>query len=293
MPTSPNMTAPSPHSSVASDAIAPVPGHISKLVKSKLKLKSSDGQRIDVWDLKIAANDSSMSNWARLFRQHYCLDGEIDELRDGTGLSRAAYLNELIFPDRAAPPGPSIRAGDFAELLISDYVEFVLRYWVPRGKFAEKASRNESVKGVDILGFRSVGNASHHPDDELLAFEVKAQTSGANYMGCLQKAIDDSSEDYLRRGTTLNATKRRLIRFGDKERALAVQRFQNASDRPYIYRSGAAAVLTEECFDKTLLKSKTIAANHNNQGHLQLIVVRGSDLMTLVQALYDRAANEA
>lgn len=178
-------------------------------------------------------------------------------------------------------------------MLVSDYVEYVLGYWVPRGKYAEKASRDESVKGVDIVGFRLISTTAPSPTDALLAFEAKAQLSGGQYSGRLQAAIDDSSKDYLRRAMTLNATKRRLRKAGQQERALVVQRFQNIADHPYVYRSGAAAVLSDSAYDEALLQNSTKVTGHQNADHLELIVIRGKELMKLVHALYERAADEA
>jgi hypothetical protein len=274
-------------------ATATAPTYLSSLTKRSKPLTTSDGCNIDVWELNVPSTASYLSTWASSFRQHYCSDTEIDELRNGTGLSRSEYLTHLVFPDKSAKPGPGIRSGDFAELLVSDYVEYLLGYWVPRGKYAEKASRDESVKGADILGFRQISAPSSDPTDTLLTFEVKAQCSDGKYTGRLQTAIDDSSKDYLRRGMTLNATKRRLSRAGQLDRALVVQRFQNVSDRPYVYRSGAAAILSDSAYNETLLQTETKVAGHNNAGNLELIVIRGKELMKLVHALYERAANEA
>ena len=268
-----------------------MPCHLSNLTKCAETLATSDGRQIDVWELRVPSTVSYLSVWASDFRQHYCSDADLDELRAGTGLSRADYLTQLVFPDKSAAPGPGIRAGDFAELLVSDYVEHLLGYWVPRGKYAEKSSRDESVKGVDILGFRQTTPSS--PADVLLAFEVKAQLSDGKYTGRLQTAIDDSSKDYLRRAITLNATKRRLRQAGQHDRALVVQRFQNLSDQPYIYRSGAAAVLSDSAYDSALLTNSTKVTGHQNEGNLDLIVIRGKELMKLVHALYERAADEA
>jgi hypothetical protein len=270
-----------------------VPEYLSCLTKCSTTLETIDGRDIVVWELHVPTNESQLSNWASAFRQHYCPDEEIDELREGTGLTRAEYLIQLVFPDKSAAPGPGIRAGDFAELLVSDYVEYLLGYWVPRGKYAEKSSRDESVKGVDILGFRMSSPPSPTPKDTLLAFEVKAQLSGGTYSGRLQAAIDDSSKDYLRRGITLNATKRRLRHAGEPEKALVVQRFQNLSDHPYVYRSGAAAVLSDSAYDEAKLHSSTKVSSHQNESNLELIVIRGNDLMSLVHALYEKAADEA
>jgi hypothetical protein len=269
------------------------PTYLSELKKAATTLQTSDGREIDVWELQIDMSSTHLGDWAARFRQHYCSDSEIDALRAGTGLTRNDYLTQLVFPDKKVAPGPGIRAGDFAELLISDYVEHLLGYWVPRRKYAEKASRDESVKGVDILGFRLINPSGSTPTDTLLAFEVKAQFSGGKYNGRLQTAIDDSSKDYLRRAMTLNATKRRLRQAGEHDKALLVQRFQNLSDHPYIYRSGAAAVLSDTAYDESLLQSATKIDKHQNAANLELIVVRGKELMKLVHALYERAAHEA
>jgi hypothetical protein len=270
-----------------------IPPHLACLTKCEEVLVTSDGRQIAVWELRVEPSADYLSDWASHFRQHYCPESEIDDLRRGTGLSRAAYLTNLAFPDASAPPGPAIRAGDFAELLVSDFVEYLLGYWVPRGKYADKAVRDESVKGVDILGFRLTSPPQSSPTDTLLAFEVKAQLSGARYAERLQTAIDDSSKDYFRRAVTLNATKRRLIRARHHDRALVVQRFQNLADNPYVYRSGAAAVLSDSAYDEPLLQSSTKVHGHLNAENLELIVIRGKDLMTLVHSLYKRAADEA
>ncbi|MCA9422713.1 MAG: hypothetical protein KC592_16965, partial [Nitrospira sp.] len=217
----------------------------------------------------------------------------IDTLREGTGLSRKEYLLDLIFPDKINAPGPGIRAGDFCEILVADYLEYVIGYWVPRCKYKEKATRNESVKGVDILGFLMPDTQKPSRTDTMVAFEIKAQLTGSQYAHRLQDAIDDSAKDYLRRAYSLNATKRRMIASGDTQAAMIIQRYQNISDHPYVYRSGAAVVLSDKAFDKSAIEESTTVSTHNNKASLDLIVIRGKDLMGLVHALYERAANEA
>lgn len=268
------------------------PTYLKYLKKTDTRLTSVEGQNIEVWELFIPEADPCLNEWAARFRQNYCLDTEIDELRNGTGLSRSEYLIQLVFPDKIDAPGPGVRSGDFAELLIADYIEHVLDFWVPRGKYAEKASRNESVKGVDILGFKFIEVGKASPTDTLLAFEVKAQISGGKYQGRLQAAINDSSKDFLRSAYTLNATKRRLMNQGNHQGTLVVSRFQNIADHPYTFKSGAAVVLSDEAYDETALQG-TKVAKHKNVDSLELIVVRGHQLMFLVHALYEKAANEA
>lgn len=268
------------------------PDHISFLKKCSFHLQTSDNHMIEVWELDISEDDK-LSSWAKHFRECYCLDTEIDILRNGTRLSRAEFLEQLVFPDKSSAPGPSIRAGDFAELLIADYLEYLMGYWVPREKFAEKESRNESAKGVDILGIKVLDNNKESLDDILLTFEVKAQLTNTAYNKRLQTAIDDSSKDILRQATTLYATKRRLIHSKQNDKVLLVQRFQNPTDHPYKYLSGAAAVLSDRAYDALAISQGTLVIKHCNISNLQLIVIKGSNLMQFVHALYERAANEA
>lgn len=269
------------------------PAYLKLLTNTGKVVQTDEGQSVPIWEIEVPPiDDPCLKEWAVQFRQNYCLDSDIDALRDGTGLSRSQYLLDFSFPDGRVAPGPSIRAGDFAELLISDYVEYVLGYWVPRGKYSEKESRNESAKGVDILGFKVVSLGKPDANDELLTYEIKAQLSETAYNAKLQEAIDHSHKDYLRTAISLNATKRRFIKGSDDEKINLIARFQNKNDRPYIYKSGAAAMLSTTAFDEEKLKSSTVK-NHVNQKHLQLIVFKGSGLMALAHAIYKRAADEA
>lgn len=272
---------------------AKVPTHLACLKKHKKPLTLAEGPKVELWTLTVPTEEDLLSKWATSFREHYCLDSEIDRLRQGTGLSRKDYLLDLIFPDKSKAPGPSIRAGDFSEILIADYLEFLIGYWVPRDKYREKVIRDESVKGVDILGFLMPDPQAPAPTDTLITFEVKAQFTGEKYASRLQDAINGSSKDLLRRAYTLNATKRRLLNSGDNERASIVERFQNTSDHPYVYRSGAAAVLSDAAFDEDEIVKSTKVSEHDNKGGLDLLVIRGTRFMSLVHALYERAANEA
>ncbi len=272
-------------------ALAAQPTYLRHL-KPVDDLTLATGERCEVWELEVPQDHACLSEWATRFRQCYCPDSQLDLLREGTDKTRAQYLLELVFPDQTKAPGPGVRSGDFAELLIADFVEFLLGYWVPRDKYAEKGSRNESVKGVDIVGFKWRHEDQHHPDDEMLTFEVKAQLRGGKYDERLQVAVDDSAKDYLRAAETLAAMKRRFLNKEDRGAMKVVQRFQNAADRPYLLLSGAAAVLSDDAFDAAGLSTTSIA-KHNNARGLQLVVVRGKGLMDLAHALYQKAADEA
>jgi hypothetical protein len=271
---------------------ANAPPHIQWLVDSGEIITLPNGQTVEVWDLKHEASDLILSEWASHFRNHYCADADLPDLIDGTGLSNKECLLNIKFPDASAAPGPSIRAGDFAEILIADFIEFLLGYWCPRElRYDAKWSRNESTKGCDVVGFKFAQAQPGHPNDEMFVFESKAAFTGRP-RNRSQDAVNDSIKDHIREAYTLNAVKQRFLERKDKAKAGAVARFQNIVDKPFRRINGAAAVLDQVTFDATLL-GQTNTAGHQNLANLRLIIIRGLNLMNLVHALYERAANEA
>jgi len=266
--------------------------HTSWFVNTGKVLTSSDGAKIELWEFVHEKDEVILSQWAKHFRNHYCLDDEIDYFRKGYGYSRAEYLNKIKFPDKSKTPGPSIRAGDFGEILIADFLEYVLEHWVPRTRYGDKTIRNESTKGSDIIGFKILDDKSDSPDDTLSIFEAKTQFSGKNPKPRLQDAIDDSLKDYLRKAESLNAIKHRLYYKNMFQEAERIERFQNLEDRPYKEVNGAVAIFNTDLLDEILIsESKTV--HHPNHKNLILIVMHGNDLMSLVHELYRRAADEA
>ena len=189
-------------------------------------------------------------------------------------------------------PGTSIRAGDFGEILVADYLEYILGFWVPRTRYADKAVRNESTKGCDIVGFKLIDAGQDSNDDTLAVFEAKAQFTGNRAKPRLQDAVEGSAKDYQRLAESLNAIRQRLF---DKEKlddAIRVERFQNLEDRPYKMQLGAAALFSDPVFDEAEIE-KTTTNDHPDGENLALIVIRGDAMMDLVHELYRRAADEA
>jgi hypothetical protein len=269
------------------------PAHLDWLIDTGERLKSADGIEIEVWELQYSDDPAVLSAWARHFREHYCDDDMLKKLVPGTGETNAQYLINKKFPDENNAPGPSIRSGDFAEILVADYIEYKLGYWCPRQlRYDHKWNRNESTKGCDVLGFQFVNDDGVDPNDELFVFESKAAMSGNKPVNRLQDAVSDSGKDALREATTLNALKQRFYERGDDTSALKVQRFQDMADRPFKRISGAAAILNSSLYDGALI-SQTTTDGHFNAANLKLIVIRGETLMKLVNALYARAADEA
>jgi len=276
------------------------PVHLKWLVDTGERLKTADGKIIEVWELRHGKEEEILSAWAKHFRAHYCSEASIDFLRGQ--LSRKKYLEDIKFPSRTSNLGPSVRAGDFAEILIADFLQWILGYFVPRVRWNSKIVRDESPKGSDVIGFYFEDENKTSPKDALAVFESKASFSGSSATNRMQDAINDSAKDRLRIDESLNYIKQRLFETGDKNEAEKVERFQNPVDLPYREVHGAAALYSNEHLDNALVctadTQKTPAKGgafqpHPNSINLRLVVIKGTEMMTLVHELYRRAADEA
>ncbi|MEV9593268.1 Hachiman antiphage defense system protein HamA [Aliarcobacter butzleri] len=258
--------------------------------------QTADNRDIDIYQFNYDLNDEEiLSNWARHFRNHYCLDELIDDLRDGTNLSREEYLKNLKFPEEGRN-GAKTRSGDFGEILISDFIEYNLNFWVPRTRFSDRANRNNPTQGVDVIGFKSDDYSQNLINDELIIFEVKCKLTGNQAFLTktrMETAIFDSAKDFnVRKAESLNGLKQIYLKERNTENANKIKRFQNPTDRPYIELSGASSLILDGAYDETKI-SEIDASNHPNLRNLKLILIKGENLMPLVHTLYERAANEA
>ena len=269
--------------------------HTKWLVDTGERMKTADGKEVEVWEFHHKNDEAVLSAWAKHFRNHYCLDTEIDFLRGKR--PRSDYLTNIKFPCRTSKLGPG-------EILVSDYLQWILGYWVPRIRWSSKVVRDESPKGSDVIGFRfhkKDGEVS--TKDVLVVFEAKTKFSGSK-INRLQDAINDSAKDHIRIDESLNFIKQKLFEKKEIEQAQRIERFQSPVDIPYKEIYGAAAIISDECFDAEELASadcRKITNSstsqeifpHPNGDSLVLLVIKGPSMMALVHELYRRAADEA
>lgn len=245
---------------------------------------TDDGDNVEVFELSFV-DEIALKEWATHFRHNYCDDDMLDSLVSGTGMTKKEYLLSQKFPDATEGFGPGTRSGDFAELLISDYLEFTLGYIIHRERYKNKFNRNSSTQGTDVVGFKLVGSKPSLAD-EFITFEVKAQASGRGPKNRLQDAINDSYKDAIRKGGILSALKQIYLEKDNYEKASQVERFQNKPDRPYTEKYGAAAVHDTTTYSENLIKSVKLKDSKR-----WMIVVKRDDLMNLVHRLYEVAAD--
>lgn len=267
--------------------------HIRNWLKHTGHLTSPSGVKINILHLDHHADQKILSAWAKHFREQYCSLVELDSMLEGTEhATRRDFLLNEVFPS-AKPLGKAVRSGDFSETLVSDYLQFILSYWVPRTRLENKTVRDQSVQGCDVVGFKIKSDKKWDPSDSLIIFECKAHLRSTQSSNILQNAISGSANDIaLKLSETLNAQKRRLQLKEKSVEAARIQRFQNRGARPYKQLSGAVAVVTSSAFN-TRVFTNTDVSSHPNVANLTLLVIHGTDLKDLANKLYEIAANEA
>ncbi|MBD2790701.1 Hachiman antiphage defense system protein HamA [Xenorhabdus szentirmaii] len=262
--------------------------HLKWLIDTGDVITTNCGKQAKVYRFDYdLADQATLKKWAKHFRNHYCLDREIDFLK-APGQTNSEYLLKMKFPSKIKAPGPSIRAGDFAEILVTDYLTYLQGFIVPRTRYDRKAVPNESTKGSDILAFKM--DPINSANDELLVYEVKAKLTGKP-KDVLQEAIDHSGKDELRLAESLNGIKQRMFDRNERSNISMISRFQDSVNKPYKQSFGAAAVCSDSVYDATIL-SHADSSKHPHVSKLELIAFHGKELMELAHTLYEVAANE-
>lgn len=264
-----------------------IPKFIDYFIREE-DIVTDEGKDISIIRIEINDDLAILEQWARHLRDHYCSLEELDELREGTGLSRFEFLRDMKFPDPNFGLGSSTMSGDFSEILIADYIEYILNYIVPRVRYRQKFNRNTSTQGSDLIGYKVESIETNSINDEMLIVEVKARNSESNPEATLQNAVDHSAKDLVRIAESLNASYRMLKNYNEEEGMRLVRRFQNPTDRPHKRTFAAASVHSDTSFSIDVLKKVNISKHPED---VKLIAIHSPNFLTFIKEMYVRAAN--
>lgn len=250
---------------------------------------TNEGKKIEVFHLDIQDEPEIFEEWAKQFRRNYCLDDELDEMTSVMSISSKEYLKDYKLPSDNGI-GLSTMSGDFGEILVSDYLQHIEGYVVPRTRYNSKANKNTSTQGSDVLGYKK--DSLNTANDEVVVIEVKSSaTTSGNFKAKnkLQEAINDSDKDFERFSTSIVASYLKLKSSNNDEQANVVKRFLNITDDPFNVIYGAVAVHSNQSFDINVLK-EVVSKNHRDYQKLRLLVIHSDDLMNFIKSLYLEAS---
>ena len=243
-----------------------------------------DGTVVYCWCLDWAGSDDVLDEWALHLRRHYISDDVLEHRVVARQTTPDQYL-----PLRVVPDIPSIRSGDFAEILISDVLQYLYGLVVPRYKQCNRKDKNASEHGSDVIAYQLKNLNGISNSDKLFVFEVKSnasKTSDAELIKTVKKATKDSEKDPNRVPMTLQYMIDEAIDVNDQTTQKNLQRFTDMGGSPYLKIFGSAVATShDKPIDALSCKAPT---DVGLSPFSPLIVVHASKLMDLVNSLYGR-----
>ena len=245
------------------------------------------GETVKCFRIDYNSDDEVLDDWALHLRRHYIQDAELTESVARTGQTTEEYLRENCIPQKNTRLGSIARSADITEILISDLIEFVEGYVVPRCKQENRPGKDNPIQGTDVIGYkfhRTDKKASEY--DQIIAAEVKAGLTSCNYEP-LYKALKDTKKDKDRLSRTLDFYRKQLKAYNDNDSADEIARFQNKAEHNYKIIYLAAGVSSKHDVENTILLSNigTDLVIDNGQG---IFFVHGDSLMDLTHSIFER-----
>ena len=246
-----------------------------------------DGIPISCYRLDYVVDDAVSCEWALHLGQHYESDAELKESLAATGMSVEEYLRTHVIPQKNDPFGPTARSNDFTEIMVSDLLEFIQGYTVPRCKQRNRSGKTQSEHGTDILAYK-YAKSPRTPDnkDELLAVEVKAGLSSDKYKPISDAVADSHTYDEVRHALTLNYYRKKL-RDINNEQANEIARFQQKSEHDYIITYIAAAIISRDQIANDVvsgIRGGDLELRQDNK----VFLIHGKKLMALAHDIFER-----
>lgn len=257
----------------------PEPAFISQLVKEEDVL--IEGAEVRCFRIEQNVDDDTINEWARHIRRHYLRDDEVKSIITTYKADKARRLLVSRIPDR-----PEIRGGDFAEITISDLVQYIEGYEVPRYKQHGRKDKNSSEHGTDVLAYKIIDPTKPSEDDELLGVEVKSQSASTRLRKAITEAAKDSLKDRSRIAMTIDYYVLMSTAAKDTRTSSELERFLNASEHPYkeTFAIGALAGIVDA---KQNLEGKS-ASDLMTNGERRVFIIHRADLMNLIRSVYNR-----
>jgi hypothetical protein len=247
-----------------------------------------DGVPISCYRLDYTVDESVYCEWALHLRKHYESDDELKDSLARTGMSLEDYLRTHVIPQKSDGFGPTARSNDFTEIMVSDLLEFIHGYTVPRCKQRNRSGKTQSEHGTDILAYKYTKySKTPNSKDELLAVEVKSCLSSDEYSPISDAVADSHKYDEVRHSLTLNYYRKKLRSINNYEQANEISRFQKKSEHDFIITYVSAAIISRNKIANDVvlgIRGNDLELRKNNK----VFLIHGKKLMDLAHDIFER-----
>lgn len=242
---------------------------------------------IQCYKIDYKADIEVLDDWALHIRRNYIDDSDLLDDSAINGMTVEQYLKEYVIPQKHEHLGPTARSGDIGEIIVSDLLEFILKYSVPRYKMKNRSGKNNSQHGTDIIAYKFyTEDKTPNEHDELVAAEVKAALTKTDY-GVLETAIKHSVKDAHRLARTIDHCRKRLKELGYTSEMHNVARFLNKTEKEYKLTYMAAGIDSCESITSPIELS-VIDDELEIKTAQKIFFIHGKRLMDLTHDIYER-----
>lgn len=262
------------------------PRYINWLIEeSGIRIKENVPLRC--YKLDYEEDSTVLDEWALHIRRNYIEDDILEEDADINEMTIEQYLHDYVIPQKNEPLGSTARSADITEILVSDILEFILGYSVPRYKLKNRSGKNNSQQGTDVIAYKYENSDKTPSDkDELLAAEVKAELSAGEYAS-IERAIRDSKKDEHRLARTIDYCRKRLKELGKESEAKAIKRFLLKPDNNYQITYAAAGISSCENVNH-IIELSVSGEELEIRDNEKIFFIHGKRLMELTHNIYER-----
>lgn len=263
--------------------------HLKVIWHQKHNGKISDGE---IWFGRIdrEAAQSFTEQLALMLQDCYIDIANLSQIAKNNGLSAGEVLKEQYLPDEV-----KVKIGDFGEILARSAIKNKHQeLCFPVLRWRIKAHKNDTVRGVDLLGYW-MADTDPTPNDKLVWCEVKTRTSKANdgvksaYQDIVQK-IDAS-----RLANQLYFSQKKLLEQGLNDDAKKFARFSNPHKVSYTLLLMPCAVYESGFWRDTFLNS--LPERHSNEYKrmeaIQIIIITVENLASWINEVHQLAIKQA
>ncbi len=255
----------------------PRPKYLDNIREYSIK---QNGHSTTIKSFELASNfdNITVSEWALHIRRHYMRD---DELANSTRtLPTEEYLSTMVIPDCQ-----NTRTGDFGETIVSDIIEHLEGYIVPRYKQFQRIDKNLSGPGIDIVAYIINSPTTPSRNDKLLLIEVKSSRRQNDVSGPLRKAKSEYRKNLTRRAMTVDSIRRKASMCGDEVTANEIERFQDANTVDFQEMNGYAIVISIKDIQSHMSRFNTKIIETDDQ---HVYVVHRDQLGELIDDIYGK-----
>lgn len=263
------------------------PQYIDWLIEEKDVLINGK-HKVQTYRINYTKDPKVLDDFALHIRKNYIKDSELEKGAKVTGMTVEQYLREYVIPQKNEKLGPTARSADIAEIIVSDLLEYIKRYKVPRCKMMNRSGKNNSEHGTDIIGYKFYNkDKTKDENDELIAVEVKAKLTSEDYDPLIE-AIDHSKKDMYRLALTLEYYRKKLENeCKDNESSQEIARFSMKPENNYKIVYGAAGLNSKNEVEKSITLNNKGEELIISDGQ-QIYFIHGQKLMDLTHEIYER-----